>query len=75
MHAVTAEWKLARKAALTARATAVGDLLDHLSDVEDMLETTANGPSEDILRTMRELAARLRTLAREYESEAGKIDG
>lgn len=72
-HAVSADWKQAKREALTARADALGECLAHLTDIEEMLEADGRVADDDLLMTMRGLAAHLRSLQRDYESEAGRI--
>lgn len=72
-HGVSDGWKIAKREALTARATALGECLDHLHDVEEMLEADGRQAEDTLLMNMRGLGAHLRSLQRDYESEAGRI--
>lgn len=67
-HAVERDWRSAKRSLAETKAQAVQETLDHLADLETMLEQE---PSHaEACQELRALAARLRSIQRDYEHDA-----
>jgi hypothetical protein len=67
-HALKRDWRGARARLYTEKAGAIEDTLDHLSDLEALLEQ--DDPDAEVCRDIRNLASRLRSIKSDYEHQA-----
>lgn len=67
-HHVEADWRRAKQNLAKEKSIAIATCLDHMKDVEELLEAEGDG-YETVVEHTRNLSARLRSIKADYDSQ------